>query len=219
MRLPESQVGRVYGKLVVIKNNGLKKGRTHWLCECKCGNTRSIRTSNLQSSSSCGCRRKEKGNTYSQTHGGSYTRLYSIWAGIIQRSTNKRSKDYGNYGARGVKIYEPWLNFSGFRSDMGPSYEAHCSLYGERQTTIERADNNGDYNPDNCRWATKKEQSRNTRHNKMIEINNDRKCLSEWLEEKKICQDTYKRRVRNGWSPEEAITTPIDTRFSKKKRL
>jgi len=133
-------------------------------------------------------------------HGMSNTRVFKIWMGIIDRCRNDRS---GNYGKRGIKVCESWLeSFDNFYADMGePPTVKH---------SIDRKDVNGDYEPSNCRWATRTTQARNTRHNTVITFQGESRLLVEWSEitgikPATICVRLYKL----GWSIEKTLTTPV----------
>ena len=159
-------IGKKFDRLEVIE----EAGRNHrmevlWLCVCDCGNEVVINGVNLRSgnSKSCGCRRKEAASKSFTKHGRSSTRLYQIWNQVVQRCTNPKSEKYEYYGGRGIKLCDRWLDVDLFFVDMEEVYDKHVDIYGEKDTTIDRIDPNGDYEPNNCRWTTRSQQSRNTR--------------------------------------------------------
>ncbi len=195
-------VGKRFGRLVVIKWEGRSKyGRNYWLCECDCGEL--IVTGNdyliNKSTKSCGCLRKEK----TTTHNLSYTNEYQIWLKIKDRCFNKTTKAYKWYGGRGITIWDKWKkDFKRFYKDIGkrPSLKY----------TLDRIDNDGNYEPSNCKWSTQREQNRNYSRNINITYNNKTQCIMEWSEELNIKYGTLRARLINyGWSIEKAFNTPV----------
>jgi hypothetical protein len=135
-------------------------------------------------------------------HDGYGTPEYNSWRSIVQRCLNPKCKAYRDYGARGISMCLLWrLSFSAFLEDVGPRPGLGYSL--------DRIDNEGNYEPGNVRWATPTEQCRNRRGNRIIEYNGERLTLSEWANKFGIRQATLWGRLRDGWSVEAALRTPV----------
>lgn len=135
-------------------------------------------------------------------HGGKHTRLYNIWKSMRQRCSNRNASNYKNYGARGIRVCDEWNDFAVF------SAWAMSSGYND-SLTIDRIDNNGDYSPTNCRWATYTEQARNKRNTVLYEYNGEARTLMEWEEIFGIPWGTMWARIHvYGWSIEEALRSP-----------
>jgi len=178
-------VGQIFGRLTVI-SEGERSGKgnyiRNWNCVCDCGGINSITQGSLIRglTNSCGCIHKEVMSVVKTTHGeskkGLNSREYRIWSGIKTRCYNTKNKRYNSYGGRGIKVCDRWLNsFEIFLSDMGRRPSTNHS--------IDRIDVNADYEPSNCKWATTKEQSRNTTKNHWIEFDGRRQIITDWATE------------------------------------
>jgi len=196
--------GTRFGRLVVLRVAG--RGPTRWECVCDCGALCIAIGHKIKSghTKSCGCLRKEtiaEIGRASSTHGMNGKTEYSIWQNMKDRCLNPRSKDYANYGGRGVSVCEKWLTFEGFFEDMGnrPSLEH----------SLDRIDNDGHYSKENCHWATQRQQHRNKRTNKIIEFNGESLCAIEWAERLSMPDSTLHSRLDRGWSVERALTEPV----------
>lgn len=127
-------------------------------------------------------------------------RTFRSWLSMKQRCLNPRDTNYAKYGGRGVKVCDRWReSFETFLADMGEMPDG-C--------TLDRKDTNGDYEPDNCQWANRKAQTRNRRNTKRLTVNGETKTLGEWADLTGMNYHTLSYRLRRGWSPEQALTTP-----------
>jgi hypothetical protein len=194
--------GMRYGKLLAIKQNGYDQSpsRKHvkWDCICDCGKSVNVRLNSLRSGNikSCGCLFKLGNN---KTHGMSKTTEYLTWLNIKSRCNNPKNKDYHIYGERGIKLCKEWQNsFETFLKDMGkkPSIEH----------SIDRIDNNGNYEKNNCRWANNYTQSRNKRNNVFYTYNGKKMCITDWASYLGISLSTLYERL-DKWSLNKSLST------------
>lgn len=204
--------GQKFGRLTVIKRNGsTEEGKAKWDCLCDCGNTVTVVGKNITHSftRSCGCLKKEFSDIRFTTHGSCNTRLYKIWCSIHYRCKNINSREYKYYGERGISVCGEWDDFTPFKE---------WSLFnGYADTlTIDRRDNNGNYEPSNCRWVTYKVQGSNKRNNHLLTCNNKTQTLTQWSSESNIPYYVLQRRINiNHWSAERALTTPLYATYYK----
>lgn len=197
----ENIVGQRFGRLTVIGRAPNKAtGNSQWVCQCDCGNITVVKRTSLfnKTSQSCGCLRNETMKEKMTTHGLSQTKLYTVWEGIKRRCNNPDYCLYKGYGARGIRVCEAWLDFENF-------YDWAIRNGYKKGLSIERIDNNGNYEPSNCKWATKKEQARNRRSNKLITYKGETHCVYEWAEILGINKKTLSTRLFRGWEIEKAF--------------
>lgn len=194
--------GQRFGKLVAIRMTGYNKWRRQlWEFRCDCG-TVCIKDRNqvttAEGTRSCGCNQFG----HNKKHGKHGTREYIAWKAMRQRCNDPNSIGYPNYGGRGIKVCDRWDDFSLFFADIGPAPStAH---------TPERIDNDGNYEPGNVRWATRAEQSRNTRVNHLLTFQGRTQPVVDWADELGLKRDTVYRRLYRGWSIEKTLTTPTN---------
>lgn len=199
--------GERFGRLLILKRVGAaSSGDVIWLCMCDCGNNTAATGFSIRSGDtrSCGCLRKETTIKRSTKHGhskrGKQTKIYRSWYHMVQRCINSNDRAYPDYGGRGITVCQRWTKFSNFLEDV-PGWKPGL--------TIERIKNNKGYYPNNCRWATKKEQSRNKRNNRWATCFGKTQLLIEWSEEMGIPYRTLWYRIaKSCWSIEKSLTTP-----------
>ena len=171
-------------------------------CLCDCGTVVTVRTRRLYSNNtkSCGCLRRDTSRRLlgdrQRTHGLSRTLTYKVWHRMIARCTDPDDLKYADYGGRGITVCERWMTFENFLADMG---------HKTRSQSINRIDNDGNYEPGNCEWTSAKVQANNTRRNRWITCNGETKTLSEWAKLIGIDPKSLSDRLLKQ-TPEQAIT-------------
>ena len=196
-------IDKRFGRLTVLKKmDNNRHGQLMWLCLCDCGKEKIIRGNNLKSGDikSCGCLHREIMTQHGHLKNGKTSKTYDVWHNMIQRCINPKNKYYKNYGGRGIKVCKRWMTFENFLIDMNESPGGYA---------IDRIDNDKGYYKSNCRWATRKEQARNKRNNRLITYRGKTQCLAEWAEKLKIPYPVLYGRFRRGWATEKALTTPV----------
>ena len=194
-----------YGRLTVVKRvENSRSGSSQWLCRCDCGEERihTAGTLNYGVVLSCGCLGKESRLRSNTIHGGSKTKLYRVWHSMKDRCTLESVSAFKHYGGRGISVCDEWKDYQVFHDwAMASGYKEGLSL--------DRIDVNGNYEPSNCRWASKCVQANNTRSNRLICYNGVSHTMSEWSKILGIGYSTLAKRFQDGWSIEKAFTTPI----------
>lgn len=196
--------GRRFGELIVIRPDP-SPGRKnlHWLCRCDCGETKSIRGAHLRNGHivSCGCKTSRLISSSKTSHGKSHLPEYGVWVAMKRRCQDPSDRAFKHYGGRGIFLSPEWEDFEAFLYDMGrrPS-DRH---------SIERLDNDGPYSPENCVWAIKHQQVRNTRSSRLHSAFGQCRSLVDWFPEGKgAAYHTARKRLSLGWCNECAITIP-----------
>lgn len=179
----------------IIKLTKRENGHQYALYLCACGKEKETRVKHVESGATktCGCR------FTAFTHGMSQTDTYHTWENMKARCLNSKNTHYENYGGRGITVCERWMKFENFLEDMGERPE---------NKTLDRVDNDGNYEPSNCRWATKKQQQSNRKVTRFVSYKGKKRVLSELVDELGLKYNTVNSRICSlGWTPEEAIIT------------
>ena len=215
-RKAKDMTGKVIGRITVVVRDPREfrdkagQSRPRWFCQCACGNVilrlgEDLRRSNrLAETYSCGC---TGGNR--ATHGMCDRRAYYAWNNMRRRCHDETHAKYHRYGGRGIEVCHSWNeSFTNFYNDMGDPPERH---------SLGRRDNDGNYEPGNCRWETPKQQSNNTSQTKLLTFNGVTKNMSEWGRSVGGNVDSVAKRIRRGWSVERAVTTMIKSTILQEK--
>lgn len=191
--------GQRFGRLTVVKKAPKKSysKQSFWECKCDCGNiivssSQGLRNGHIKS---CGCYSHELRVKESTKHGDSRTRLYIIWSNMKDRTIRKTCTPYKYYGERGIKVCNEWLNYEVFK-------EWALSHGYSDELTIDRIDVNGNYCPENCRWATLETQANNTRRNHFITYKGETHTIAEWSKITGLAEGTIRGRIIRGWETE-----------------
>lgn len=202
---------KTFGYWKVLNYAGILRYRQcYWKCRCKCGTEKILNGAVLRSgmSKSCGCWNRERlltKGTHRHTSQGRQSAEFTIWMGMLDRCRNKNNPAWQYYGGRGIKVCKRWLGpkgFQNFLADMGsrPSGKS-----------IDRKNNDGNYTPRNCRWATAAEQARNKSTTKKLKLHGKTQTIADWAEEYDLPYKLIWKRIHNwGWSLAKALTTPRD---------
>lgn len=188
--------GMRFGKLTVLTKSPEKRGRAStWVCQCDCGKiTHPIIANKLLHgrTRSCGCLRGDFVRERFVTHGLTNTHLYGTWHNMKNRCLNPRVERYKDYGGRGIKVCDEWLN------DFQAFYDWAMANGYHEDLSIDRIDANGNYEPNNCRWVDMKTQANNKRNNFLVEINGESKTIGEWSRITGVGYSTICQRYRRG---------------------
>lgn len=196
--------GRKFGRLTVIGLGPIVRPyKRTWICVCDCGNQIAARGEALRSGNtqSCGCKARESIARACTTHGharrGQRDRAYKTWQKMLRRCLTKTDAAFHRYGGKGITVCERWLQFENFLADMGQPPQRH---------SIDRIDGTKGYSPENCRWATSKEQAVNRCSTVFVEHNGERLCAKDWARKLNIRYSTLLRRINAGWPVDKALT-------------
>lgn len=196
--------GMKFGKLTALKVVGRSKaGKLMWLCKCECGKTSVVASCSLVQgqTKSCGCGRYGNNKKYGSVPSRKQ-RLYNIWIGIKDRCLNPNNENYFRYGGRGIGICQEWLK------DYMTFHDWAIENGYEQGLTIDRINVDGDYNPDNCRWANWYTQANNRRNSHYLTFKGKTLTISEWARELNVRESLIRQRILRGWDVEKALTKP-----------
>jgi hypothetical protein len=212
VRNPLLLAGQKFGRLTVLERAVNKAGRACWRCHCDCGQESLVYSQALMNgkTQSCGCLNRElksrKGPLAANyRHGGAPagkpTHEYRVWVDAKRRCSGSHPNDRKNYSERGITMCVRWRDsFEAFLADMGPCPPG---------LTLDRKDNDGDYEPGNCRWADKITQANNTRQNRRFTFDGWTRTIAEWARAKGLPMRTLWARINSGWTIERALTAPV----------
>ncbi len=200
----KNEIGKRHGNLLVISKAKSRHGKASWNCICDCGKKiqctgDDLRTGNTKS---CGCLHTATVASLFYKHGhclnGGHSSTWKSWQHAKARCSNPKDNAFRNYGGRGIRMCRRWLNsFSNFLADMGPK---------PQHMTLERKNNDGNYEPGNCKWASRKEQNNNTRRTRFLNFNGQRKTITQWTTETRLSRGLILWRLNHGWTKRAALT-------------
>lgn len=206
----EDLTGKRFGLLTVVENAGTHvtsggSKKQLWLCRCDCGTVKTVRGENLKNGStkSCGCWKYSKIKEHNTKHGGVHDRLYGIWKNMKHRCDNPKDSHYKTYGERGIRVCDDWNDYANFKA------WAYSNGYDENAETgictLDRIDNDGNYEPSNCRFTDRITQANNTSQNHFVELNGHKMTISEFARTMNISKNhawyylnKFEREVANG---------------------
>jgi hypothetical protein len=211
----KNNTGKYFGRLYVLGFEGVQEigCNTLWKVLCECGKIVIMSNQKLMIKGkyrveACAVCGHKQGAVRRQTHNKSRTKMYHCYYIMMNRCRNPNVDSYPHYGGRGIKVCERWHSYENFYNDMGERPEG---------MSIERVDANGDYCPENCKWATNAEQQRNKTNNRYLTVNGEKKLLIDWAKEYRIPRSTMYSRLDRGWSDERAVTQPLQKRIARIK--
>ena len=180
-------IGQRFGRLTISSYAGVRTRKRLWRCVCDCGGSTITTTGDLRSgtSASCGCLQRERTGSANRTHGLSSDDSYSSWRTMWRRCTDPHDTSWSRYGGRGIRVCESWRDPLVFLADMGPRPDG---------TSVDRIDGDGNYEPANCRWATRTEQARNTRRAVLLTDDQRAMCPADWARKFGVSRSTISRR-------------------------
>ena len=205
----DSLKGRKFNSLLVM-GDPIRSGKHYYcLCRCDCGNEKLVRKDAILNGNtkSCGCKRTRKSSNKSGSRHSDRNKLYHVWYGMKRRCENIKDTSYFKYGGRGIKVCDEWSNnFEAFYQwAMKSGYDPKAP---KSECTLDRIDNNGNYEPSNCRWANMTIQSNNRRNSITLTYQGETHTVAEWAKKVGLNHGALLNRIHKGWSVEKALTTP-----------
>lgn len=203
--MKQDLIGQQFERWVVVSTADKdKSGNPRWLCRCDCGVEKIVAGGDLKRgrSRSCGCLSRQLVAERSTTHGGHKTLAYRSYQSAKDRCTNPNNPKYEHYGKRVILF--SFENFEKFLAHVGPR--------ASKKYSLDRINNEGNYEPGNVRWTTHQSQCRNTRKNVLLTYQNETLCIAEWAEKLNLNQTTIRSRIRYGWTVERTLSTPINAK-------
>ena len=211
--------GKTFGELTVVKFVPTDNRRSYWLCKCscggeaivysghlKCGHTTTCNNSSHRIGKKCSDDTKQKISNANTKHSGCGERLYRVWASMLNRCNNQNEIAYKWYGAKGIKVCDEWLDYANFRQwALSSGYDENAEAHA---CSIDRIDGNGDYCPENCRWANAKTQANNRKSNVLLTYNGKTQTMMQWSEETGVPYGLIQQRLNRGWGVQKAIEQP-----------
>lgn len=207
--------GQKFNRLLVLERlPNYRNGYTYYRCKCDCGNEIVVYSSAFVcgKTKSCGCYAIEKVKENMTKHGLRSTQIYKVWAGIKDRTNPNNGNCKNNYKKLGIKMCKEWHDsFEAFYEwAINNGYKEEKLPNGKNKYTIDRIDNNGNYEPNNCRWVTNKQQSNNQTRNRLVTYNGKTQTLAQWRDELGFDYGVVELRLLKGWSVERAFTESTD---------
>jgi hypothetical protein len=207
--------GKKFGKLTVLSFSHRNNKHYYWNVACDCGVKKTMRVDTIKNKkvSGCGCGvpESQKTNPHNVKHRLSHSQFYNTYYSAKNRCHSDKNVMFYNYGGRGIRFL--WKSFKDFHTDMYDSFVDFANRNKNTRISLDRIDNSKGYFKENCRWATYKQQARNSTKNRLIEYDGQIKCLAEWAETYNIPTATLWARItRYEWSIAKALTTPISNR-------
>lgn len=194
-------IGKTFGRLTVVEDMGRGKHHRMYRCICICGGEAVLAKRNILRGSSCGCLKRERVGNANRKHGKSKDRLFKVWWAMKERCQYEKNKEWKRYGGRGISVCERWdKSFENFLLDMGPCPPSY---------QLDRINNDGNYEPGNCRWVTPKMNANNRRSNRLLTHNGETACISEWSKRTGIPYQNITARLGKGWTVEKTLTQPV----------